>query len=997
MNIITDTHIAAEASPLLLAAFDCLSEGVLVFDGQDRLAFWNARLLELVPGLAADLAAGQHLDDVCEQLDTFDDGELVRQWRRGSDGNQVVIVRPLGLSGRRERELRNNQQRWRDIAESLADWIWECDARGTLTYVSQGFCRIEGVCCADEPHAQCAQRLVGERADWSAYLPVQHDRQAFRGLRIKACVGGRLRHFSISGKPVYDAEGTFIGFRGAGCDVTAQIQAKEQSERVNARLLDGIEHLSHGLAIFDEDDRLVICNSRFRKSIPQLAERIMPGVTFADLTRATAETWLADEAEIERWISEQMECHRLGLTHERRAPDGRWFLIKDMRVKDGSTIVTRTDITELKRREQAVRASEARFRAVFQHAAIGIAVVQPGGRITQANQALANMLGYRPHELERLRYSDLVHPDYLESEAKLARRLVDGEIDHYQKETRYLRRDGQVMWGRLTVSIVRGEGAERFGIVMIEDIDKRKRTEADLSTFRAVVEASAEAIAILSTDGQPSYINSAHEKLFGRNLAEASQVGYLRHYAMDSRAMIQREVLPALQRGDNWEGVLDAVDAEGRVFALWQRAGVVRDEQNRPRLYFAFMHDHTSQQQIQNELFKAKEAAEQANVAKTRFLAAASHDLRQPLQALSMFVAVLSNRRHSPEDAALIKRIEDSVTAVEVLLNGLLDVSKLEAGLVVPELSAFNVAPMIDRLAAEFEPQVAELGLALRAVRSHSVVKSDPALLERILRNLLSNAVRYTPKGRILFGCRRRGGILRVEIWDTGIGIPESQIKLIFREFHQLGNPGRDRRQGLGLGLAIVERLARLLGHAISVSSAPGKGSGFVVEVPLAKQPEIVAQPRQLSLGIKRGDLTVIIIEDEPDVLESTRLLLESWGHRVYGALDCAGALRLLPQIGKRPDLILADYRLQNGATGGQAIHRIRTRLKSVVPAIILTGDTAPERLRQAQASGHGLLHKPVQPLALRQMIDEVLSNTSKAPKPAASHQKLAPSRLGAP
>ncbi len=984
MDIAAKAGDSAEISPLLLAAFDSLSEGVLVFDAEDRLAFWNSRLAVLVPELIGDLEAGRHLDLVSARLDSLDDGRMVRQWRRGAEGGVVITIRPLGVSGRRERELRSDQQRWRDIAEALADWIWECDARGELTYVSHGFCRIAGTCYGELDRSDCVDRLFCERADWSSLLPGFQDRQAFRGFRISACVGGRLRHFSISGKPTYDDEGGFTGFRGGGCDITAQVEAKESSERVKARLLDGIEHLSHGLAIFDEEDRLVICNDRFRKSIPQLADRISAGVSFADLTRAMAQICWSDDGEAERWINEQMECHRLGLTHERRAPDGRWFLIKDMRLKDGSTIVTRTDITELKRREQAVRASEARFRTVFQHAAIGIAVVQPGGRISQANEALGAMLGYRPHELERLRYSDLVHPDYLEGEAKLARRLVDGEIDCYQQETRYLRRDGRVIWGSLTVSIVRGEGAERFGIVMIENIDERKRAEADLSTFRAVVEASAEAIAILSTDGQPFYINSAHEKLFGRDLSDASQVGYLGHYAPEARAVVQREVLPALQRGDNWEGVMDAIDADGRVFALWQRAGVVLDETDQPRLYFAFMHDHTSQQQVQDELFKAKEAAEQANVAKTRFLAAASHDLRQPLQALSMFVAVLSNREHAPEDTALIKRIEDSVNAVEVLLNGLLDVSKLEAGLVVPELSAFSVAPMIDRLAAEFEPQVAELGLALRAVRSHAMVKSDPALLERVLRNLLSNAVRYTPKGRILFGCRRHGDRLRMEVWDTGICIPESQIKLIFREFHQLGNPGRDRRQGLGLGLAIVERLVQLLGHSISVTSAPGRGSGFVVEVPLARQPQMTAQPKQLSLGIRRHALSVIVIEDEPDVLESTRLLLESWGHRVFAALDCGGALRLLPQIGKRPDLILADYRLQNGATGGQAIHRIRTRLKSVIPAIILTGDTAPERLRQAQASGHGLLHKPVQPVALRQMIDEVLSCTARSPRAAA-------------
>lgn len=632
--------------------------------------------------------------------------------------------------------------------------------------------------------------------------------------------------------------------------------AEQDRDRTRDALLDAIDHLSHGLALFDSQDRLLLCNERFRRSMLEDADGVVPGMSFLDLARRAAERWVTDAAAAEQIVREQVECHRLGLTHELRAPDGRWVLVKDLRLKDGSTVTTRTDITELKRREQAVRDSEVRFRAIFQDAAIGIAVVQGGGRIVQANQALAIMLGYTTIELERMRYQDLVHPDYLAAETPLARQLLDGEIDHYQQEARYIHHDGRAVWGRLTVSMVRGEGLDSFALLMIEDIDERKR--------------------------------------------------------------------------------------------------------------------------VQDELYKAKEAAEQANIAKTRFLAAASHDLRQPLQALSMFVAVLAGRDHSPEDASLIARIGDSVAAVETLLNGLLDVSKLEAGLVVPMVSGFNIAPVLDRLAAEFEPLAAEVGLELRMVNSAAMVRSDSALLERILRNLLNNAVRYTKEGRILFGCRRQGSNLKIEVWDTGIGIPESQLQLIFREFHQLGNAGRDRRQGLGLGLAIVERLGELLDHPIDVVSAPGKGSVFSVTVPLGSTHERVAKPEQLSLGISRFDAAVVVIEDEPDVLESTKLLLESWGYRVFGARDGDAAMRLLPNIGKMPDLILADYRLQNGATGGQAISRIRTRLKRSVPAIILTGDTAPERLRQAQSSGHGLLHKPVQPAALRQMIEELLAASVK-------------------
>ncbi|MEW5726990.1 MAG: hybrid sensor histidine kinase/response regulator, partial [Pseudomonadota bacterium] len=464
---------------------------------------------------------------------------------------------------------------------------------------------------------------------------------------------------------------------------------------------------------------------------------------------------------------------------------------------------------------------------------------------------------------------------------------------------------------------------------------------------------------------------------------------YRQYFPDDSHEIIDKLVGPALVRGEGWEGVLEAVDSAGRRFPLWQRSGAVRDEQGRVRFYFAFMHDHSAQQMFEDELYDAKETAEEAAIAKTRFLAAASHDLRQPMQALAMFVAVLAGRTREPEQSALVTRIQDSVTALEGLLNGLLDVSKLEAGLIVPAPEDFTARSMMERLAAEFEPLCEAEGLALRVVTSGHVVHSDGSLLERILRNLLNNAVRYTKSGRILFGCRRRGRMLRFEVWDTGIGIPKGELKNIFREFHQVGNPERDRRQGLGLGLAIVERLADLLGHRITVSSVEGKGSVFAVEVPVVAR-ATAAKPKQLPLGLSQAGAAILVIDDEPDVRESLELLIASWGHTAVSAASAEEAIRRLPTLGRDPDLILADYRLQNGDTGGQAIARVEVHLRAdtKVPAIILTGDTAPERLAQAQALGHGLLHKPVQPAALRAAIDEALAKGARARRRATRARK---------
>ncbi len=495
------------------------------------------------------------------------------------------------------------------------------------------------------------------------------------------------------------------------------------------------------------------------------------------------------------------------------------------------------------------------------------------------------------------------------------------------------------------------------------------------ATYRSVLDAAQEAVVVFDLDGRTLYRNTAYERLFGRQNGDWNE--HRRHFAPAAQIVIDTELEAALRRGESWEGALDAVDGAGRPVSVWNRAGVARDTDGRALYRFWSLREHSRQHAAEEDLLRAKEAAERANQAKTRFLAAASHDLRQPLQALGMFVEVLAGRDHDAADQRIIEKIRDSVNATESLLSALLDISKLEAGLVEPSFGRFDVAQVLERLTSEFEPQAERAGLALRVVPCGLGVRSDQALLERILRNLMANALRYTETGRILLGCRRRGSVLRIEVWDTGCGIPADQLQAVFREFHQLGNPQRDRRQGLGLGLAIVERLSRLLDHPVTVRSTLGKGTCFAVEVPLAG-PVPGERPVQLDLAMGTRPALIALIDDEPDVLEGVRMLLESWGHRVVTGEECCGVAEQFASRRAVPDLVIADYRLRNGTTGGQAIRQLRGRLGAEFPAIILTGDTAPERLRMAKANGHGLLHKPVQPAALRAAIDEALSRRGR-------------------
>jgi signal transduction histidine kinase len=368
---------------------------------------------------------------------------------------------------------------------------------------------------------------------------------------------------------------------------------------------------------------------------------------------------------------------------------------------------------------------------------------------------------------------------------------------------------------------------------------------------------------------------------------------------------------------------------------------------------------------------------ELANQAKSRFLAAASHDLRQPLQALGLFVAQLHARMDTTERRRVIGRIDTALAAMNELFNALLDVSKIDAGGLMPELSEFPVARLLKRIEQTFAEAAHKKGLSLRVLPSRAWVHTDFILLERILFNLVSNAVRYTSRGGIIVGCRRRGAELRIEVWDTGVGIPPDQHRNIFGEFYRLGES--DRVGGLGLGLAIVDRIGRLLGHPITVTSAVAKGSRFTVTVPMvAARAEIVPMrpPVHSPLDVSQGKL-VVVIDDDPLVLDGMCGLLRSWGCCVVTGASAAAVLSGVAEHDHPPDLIISDYRLPDGNTGIEAIERLRSATGSPIPAFLLSGDISPERRHEARASGYHLQHKPVNPMVLRALFNQFVKKGS--------------------
>ena len=381
------------------------------------------------------------------------------------------------------------------------------------------------------------------------------------------------------------------------------------------------------------------------------------------------------------------------------------------------------------------------------------------------------------------------------------------------------------------------------------------------------------------------------------------------------------------------------------------------------------MLDVTERKEAERELQAARRRAEQAVEERTRFVAAASHDLRQPLHALSLFVGQLEERARAIGDLqGLARDIRLCTDSLVELFDTLMDISKLDAGAVAPAMEELPVRPLLDRLATDHSPLAAQHGLQLRVAGPPLTVRTDPALLERLLRNLLANALKYTARGGVLLACRRRGDTVRIEVWDTGPGIPEAEQTAIFREFYQGEDVRQEHAQGLGLGLSIVQRLATLMDHPLDLCSRPGHGSVFRLQVPAASaapQPAAVAAPGVPGLA----GLRVLAVDDEQAALEALRGSLEDWGCEVATARDREEAVRQASRFDGGPDVVLCDYRLGHGEYGTAVIGRLRQHLGPDLRAALITGDTSEAIRTEAQAADCRLLHKPVRPAKLRALL----------------------------
>lgn len=489
-----------------------------------------------------------------------------------------------------------------------------------------------------------------------------------------------------------------------------------------------------------------------------------------------------------------------------------------------------------------------------------------------------------------------------------------------------------------------------------------KRLDDTSAFFQTMLETAPDAMVIIDSGGVVAVANNQAELMFGYEREEliGRPVEMLLPERLHIRHAQHRRTFnenPSLRpMGSGLE--LFARRKDGSEFPVEISLSPVTISSG--QYVSSVIRDVSKQKRLEAELVAAREAAERANKANSAFLAAASHDLRQPVQALSLLNGALRRTVTDPKALGMIESQDHSLTAMTNLLNSLLDISRLDAGKVTPELEDFPVQRLVDRLSAEFGRQAIQEGLEFVAEPCATVVRSDPNLLAEIIQNLVSNAIRYTHSGTVTFSASRDENRCRIDVIDTGIGIDADQFDAIFTEFHQCKSPGAST-EGFGLGLAIVKRLADLLEHPLDVESSPGKGSRFSVWLPVAAdQAPVVEDSDAAGIANEAASGLLVLIEDDVAVAHAWEMLLEAEGFRVAAAASASEVHALLDHIDTEPDLIISDFHLLDGSTGVEAVSAIREYFDATIPAFIVSGDTSKVVKEARLLDNCSLLSKPV-------------------------------------
>jgi protein-histidine pros-kinase len=593
-----------------------------------------------------------------------------------------------------------------------------------------------------------------------------------------------------------------------------------------------------------------------------------------------------------------------------------------------------------------------------------IVVVNAAGEIVLANPGAEALFGYAAGELggqkiealmpEAFRQSHAAHREFYEKTPH-QRPLLSG------LKLKGQRKHGEIFDAEIALTPIKTDS----GLLISSTIRDISGDDTSEAYFRNVLESAPDAMIIIDHLGKITVVNGQAEKMFGysRKQLIGQEVEMLLPEELRIRHIGHRAAYAAKPQlrpmGSDFE--LKGRRADGTEFPVEISLSPFSSASG--AFISSVIRDVTSRKEMEQALIEARQGAERANKANTAFLAAASHDLRQPVQALALLNGAL--RRTIKDELALemVESQQNSLDAMTNLLNSLLDISRLDAGKVEPEYEEFGIQRLVDRLHAEFSRQALHKGLRFEVdTCDGAIVRSDPNLLGEIIQNFVSNAIRYTDKGTVLLRCREDGDNLWIDVKDTGIGIDAAHLDEVFLEFHQIRSPGSNN-EGFGLGLAIVKRLADLLGHEIAVLSDPGTGSTFSVRLPIVGQRDLSRVPVKPEGRHQQGERisgTIVLIEDDVKVANAWGLLLEAEGFIVATAASAIEAAAVVKHLAAAPDLIISDFHLLDGSTGVEAVAMVRKAFSKNIPAFIVTGDTSKMVQEARLTENCVIMNKPV-------------------------------------
>ena len=778
--------------------------------------------------------------------------------------------------------------------------------------------------------------------------------------------------------------------------------ARMRAETAHQHLVDAIESISDAFVLFDKDQRIVLFNRRFKSLWSRTGARINGSTRLSDMRQLADSSGLI--AEKHRGKGNEPTVYRLR--------NGRWVQVSERPTQEGGLVMLYTDITEVKisetmRREQALAQKSRLLQRAVDNLSQGVAMISADGSLELWNRRFLELCGLAPIEAHRP-FAEVM----ADSELKLLTPATRGANGQPLTELEQHLFDGRILEIR-THPLPTGGFVNTF-----TDITQRYRHAEALREserwIRLITDHVPALIAYVSADLTYAFTNKVYEEwyrwprdgMLGQCLRELHSGEHWQqlepyidralsgesvsfemaepNHSGQQRYMLRSYVPNRLASGDVagiFVLIQDITDRRRTAEALHQAYQNLEQRVRERTAELTSLNEQLlceidERAHAEARLREAKREAELANLSKTKFLAAVSHDLLQPLNAARLFTSALQEQPES-SSSGLVRNISNSLEDVENLLGTLVDISKLDAGVIKPDIAAFAISELLENLAVEFRQVAGTEQLQLRYVPSTALVRSDIQLLARILRNLLTNAIRYTPSGRVLLGCRRRRQSLSIEVWDTGVGIAEDKVEEVFQEFKRgdAVQPNQDR--GLGLGLAIVEKIARMLGHRIRVHSQPGSGSMFAIEVPLAKRASRVrveAPATPLLLERLQG-ARVWVLDNDAAICAGMRTLLEGWGCVVTTALSEEDLARQVDNFHADADLIIADYHLDNDCNGVDVVTTVNERRAHPLPVLLITANYSNDLKLQVRELGHMLLHKPVRPMRLKTAMCHMLEH----------------------